>query len=106
MGNDETPRWPFFNNNRAWGGVVGANGFLVVSKTATFILKVESFDSGVTLLSSNVRLDNDHLRFVCLRHWFRVSRLFNRKPQSLGLAEQIASQGDYCCIRKDRSSSL
>ena len=31
-------------------------------------------------------LDNDLLRFVCLRHWLRVSRLFNRKTQSLGLA--------------------
>src|SRR5262249_38480098 len=55
----KTAALPFFNNNRARRGVVGANGFLVVFKTATFIFKGESFDSGVRLLSRNVRLDND-----------------------------------------------
>jgi hypothetical protein len=34
----------------------------------------------VTSLSCDVRLDNDLLRFICLRHWLRVRRLFNRKP--------------------------
>ena len=75
-----------FKSSRARRGVVGANGVLFMSKTGTLIFKGESFDSGLTSLSGNVRLDNDHLRFICLRHWLRVSRLFNRRPQSRGLA--------------------
>src|SRR5262245_48789526 len=82
----KTVALPFFKSNRARRGVVGANGFLVVSKTATLIFKKKSFDFGMTSLSRNVRLDNDLVRFECLRHWLGVDRLFNHKPQSLGLA--------------------
>src|SRR5215469_2746062 len=111
MGNDETPRPCPFSTTIGRGQALSALTVFWLSLKQLQLLSyfqsgMESFDSVVTLLSSKVCLDNDLLRFVCLRHWFRVNRLFNRKPQSLGLAEQIASQGDYCCIRKDRSSSL
>ena len=53
----KTAAFPFSNSNRARRGVVGASGFLVVSKTGTFMLVKESFDSGLTLPSGNVSLD-------------------------------------------------
>src|SRR5215813_8236276 len=104
MGNDETPRpCPF--PRAIWRGAA-----LSALTVFWFCLKqLLSYSKGIfrfrrTLLSRKVRLDNDLLRFVCLRHRFCVSRLFNRKPQSLRTG--VASQGDYCFVRKDRSSSL
>jgi hypothetical protein len=47
---------PDFKSNRARRGVVGAKGFLVVSKTATLIFTKKSFDFDVTSLLRNVRL--------------------------------------------------
>ena len=64
----------------------------------------------MTSLSRNVRLDNDLLRFVCLRHWLRVCRLFNRKPQCLGLASHprvtIVVFAEIVARRADASDAL